>query len=190
MLVDIKNELLSSLGLNQNENTKLDILLDGESKYLKDLLQNYSRVERSAELTAKEQALLSYAVAANGNHERLQIVFAQKARAEGAPETEIAEALACASLLSANNVLYRFRHYMDSNSYNRMPAGLRMNVKNDPIMGEELFELISTIISVINGCELCVEAHEATLRTLGTSEKKIWAAVRLSGVVTSLCKVI
>ena len=190
MFETIKNDLLLELGLDNYNNPSLEALVKGESKYLKDLFQNVKRMERVKELSSKEQALIALTVANNANNQVLERAFAQKAKKEGATTPEIGEALACASLLSSSNVLYRFRHYMELESYNKMPAGMRMNVKNDPVMGVELFELWSTTISVINGCELCVKSHEASLRKLGASEQRVWAAVRLGGIVVGLGKVI
>jgi len=38
-----------------------------------------------------------------------------------------------------------------------------MTVMGNPIMGKEFFELMSLGISSLNGCELCVNAHEESL---------------------------
>jgi alkyl hydroperoxide reductase subunit D len=186
-------DLLVDLGLEElKENATIQQLVAGDSRYLRDARMNLSGLKRVKELNAKEQMLMATAIANNNNNEVLQKAFSAKARTEGATEEELAEALACASLLSANNVLYRFRHFMESEkeSYQRMPAGLRMNIMSNPVLGKEYFELLSLAISAVNGCELCVKSHEQSLIDLGTSEKRVFASIRMAAVVTSLCKVI
>lgn len=188
---EIRTDLLIDLGLQEEyNNATLEALVQADSRYLKDLRMNMSSLKRLKELTAKEQALIALAVANNEHNTVLQDVFAKRAEAEGATAEEQAEALASASLLSANNVLYRFRHFMGRDSYDRMPAGLRMNIMASPVLGKEFFELISTAISAANGCERCVQAHEASLLKMDSSEKRVWAAVRLTAVVVSLSKVV
>jgi alkyl hydroperoxide reductase subunit D len=48
----------------------------------------------------------------------------------------------------------------------------------NPILGKEFFELLSLAVSALNGCELCVNAHENSLIQLGTSEASVYYAVR------------
>lgn len=189
-MIETKNDLLSDLGLDALDNDTIDCLIQGESRYLKDLRMNLSGMKRVKELSAKEQALIGLAVANNEGNSIVQRSFTTRAETEGASQEEIAEALACSSLMSANNILYRFRHFMGRDSYEKMPAGLRMNIMSKPVLGKEFFELISTAVSAVNGCERCVQSHEASLLQLGTSEKRIWGAIRLSAIVVSLCKVV
>lgn len=190
MLADTKNDLLVDLGLEGVDNPTIQALLEGESRYLKDLRMNLSGMKRVKELNAKEQALIALAIANNEGNKMLETAFTHKAVVAEATKEEIAEALACASLLSANNVLYRFRHFIGRESYDRMPAGLRMNIMTNPVLGKEFFELLSTAVSAVNGCEMCIQSHEASLLKMGTSEKRIWASIRLSAIVVSLCKVV
>jgi alkyl hydroperoxide reductase subunit D len=65
-----------------------------------------------------------------------------------------------------------------------------MNIMARPVTGKEFFELISLAVSAVNGCEMCVKAHEASLIELGAREERIFEAVRLAAVITSLSKVI
>ncbi|MGH1336727.1 MAG: carboxymuconolactone decarboxylase family protein [Aureispira sp.] len=190
-MLEVRTDLLADLGLQEDYTTPtLEALVKGDSRYIKDLRMNLSSLKRLKELNAKEQALIGLAIANNEQNKILETVFAKRAVAEGATEEEQAEALACASLLSANNVLYRFRHFMGRDTYDRMPAGLRMNIMNNPVLGKEFFELLSTAVSAANGCERCIQAHEASLLQMDTSEKRVWATVRLTAVVISLSKVI
>ena len=78
----------------------------------------------------------------------------------------------------------------DVEYYNKQPAGLRMSIMMNPVMGKEFFELMSTVLSAVNGCERCVTSHEQSVKNLGASEARIYDAIRLGSVIKSLCIII
>ena len=49
---------------------------------------------------------------------------------------------------------------------------------------------MSPAISAVNGCEMCVRAHEESLLKLDSTEERIFEAVRFSAVYSSLSKII
>ena len=158
------------------------------NRYIKDLKLNVSTTLGSSNFTRKEAYLLALSVAANEKHNTLIAAFENLATKEGATAEDIAETHGCASLLSLNNVFYRFRHYMNGNEYyNKQPAGLRMSLMMNPAMGKALFELMSLVVSAINGCEKCVFSHEHSVKEQGASEQRIYDAIRLGAVIRSLC---
>jgi len=184
-------ELLADLGLQpEYTNAVLQNLGNADSKYLRDLKLNVKAVLTSDHLSAKETHLLALAVTTNNTNEILSNVFAAKAKDHGATDAEIADAQACASLLSANNVLYRFRHFVEKEAYNNAPARLRMNIMMNPVLGKEFFELVSLAVSAVNGCEMCVKSHEQSVLAAGSNESKIWDAIRIASIITSLGKVV
>lgn len=168
----------------------LDLLEEGGSRYVTDLKINFKNSFESDHLSKKEVALLGLAIAVNENNRVLLHFFRDNAAAEGASEAEIGEAVACASLLSANNVFYRFRHFMNKDRYNEIPARIKMNIMAKPVTGKEFFELMSLAVSAVNGCEMCVTSHEKSLMDLGSKEERVFEAVRLASVITSATKVI
>lgn len=168
----------------------LDLLEEGKSRYVADLKLNFKNSFESDHLTKKEVALLGVALSVNANNRLLRQFFRENAATEGATEAEIAEAVACASLLSANNVFYRFRHFINKEKYNELPARIKMNIMARPVGGKEFFELMSLSVSAVNGCEMCVKSHENSLIELGSKEERIFEAVRLGAVITSVSKVI
>lgn len=169
----------------------LNSLSSVDSRYLRDLKLNVSAVFKSKHLSGKEAVLLSLAVAANEKNSALIEAFEKKCIDEDATPEEIAEAHACASLLSLNNVFYRFKHYMSGNEYyENTPAGVRMSIMMNPVMGKEFFELMSLLVSALNGCEQCVKSHENSVKNLGASEGRIYDTIRLASVIKSLCVVI
>ncbi len=188
---DIKKDLLNDLGLDEDySSSSLNMLAEGNSRYIKDLRVNIKNTLKSDHLNEKETALLALAVAVNNKNEPLKAHFRQLAEAQEATPDEIGDAIACASLLAANNVFYRFRHFMEKESYNKMQARIRMNIMARPKLGKELFELISLAVSAVNGCQMCVQSHEASLLKIGSSEERVFDTIRLAAVVTSLDKII
>src|ERR1700761_7654008 len=184
-------ELLQSIGLEKNYRTNsLTLLETGESRYLRDLKLNFASTLTSEQLNAKECALLALSTAVNNNNGPLTLYFTQYAKQQDATDAEIAEAVGCASLLASNNIFYRFRHFTQKEKYTQIPARIRMQIMMKPVTGKEFFELMSLAISAINGCEMCVNAHEDSLIKMGTTEERIFDAVRIASLVTSAGKII
>lgn len=188
-LTETKIDFLKDLGLDENAIfPALEIMSHGETKYLRDLRVNVKNVLSSTNFQSKEPYLLALAVAVNEKNEILIKSFSDKAKELGTTDAELAETYACASQLAANNVFYRFRHFTkESNSvYQTMPAGLKMNVMMSPVLGKEFFELMSLVVSAVNGCESCVNSHEESVRKLGSSDSRIFDSIRLASVIRGL----
>lgn len=165
----------------------LEKLAAADNRFLKDLKLNIGAVLKSANINKQEAALLALSVAVNEKSEVLIAAFESLARQEGADDAGIAEIHACTALMNTNNVFYRFRHYLPQNQYyNNTPAGLRMSIMMNPVLGKGLFELVSLVVSALNGCEMCVTSHEASVKQHGASEARIYDAIRLGSVIKSL----
>jgi len=188
---DIITEILQSVGLNADYRTSsLSLLEAGESRYLRDLKLNFTSTLTSDHLSTKECALLGLSTAVNNNNKPLTEYFTKYAEEQGATPADVAEAAACASLLASNNIFYRFRHFTQKEKYTQIPARIRMQIMMKPVTGKEFFELMSLAVSAINGCEMCVNSHEDSLIKLGTTEERIFDAVRIASLVTAFGKVI
>lgn len=184
--------IYAELGIPQeHQSVSLNAIAQTESRFLKDLKLNVSGVLKSAHFSKKETALLALSVAVNQKHKVLVQAFTEMAATEGATADEIGEIHACASLMSANNVLYRFRHWLPENTYyNNTPAGIRMSIMMNPVLGKEFFELVSLAISALNGCEMCVTSHESSVKNHGGTEARIYDAIRIAAVIKSLSTVL
>jgi alkyl hydroperoxide reductase subunit D len=184
--------LLEGLGIDTAHTShSLKILAETNSRYLKDIKLNVFTTLGSNNLAKKEAYLIALATAVNEKHQILIAAFENLAKKEGATLDEIAETHGCASLLSLNNVFYRFRHFMhDVEYYSKQPAGLRMSIMLNPVMGKGFFELMSLVLSALNGCELCVVAHEQSVKEHGATEARIYDAIRLGAAIKGLCVVI
>ena len=65
-----------------------------------------------------------------------------------------------------------------------------MSIMMNPAMGKPLFELMSLVISAVNGCERCVTSHEHSVKEQGANEPRIYDAIRLAAVIKGFCTVI
>ncbi len=192
----IQNETFSNLlnDLQLTDYTPSDsaqLLLDTEARYIKDLKINVSNaINNTQQLSKKEAVLLALAVAVNEKYEPLKTSFTQIAKEEGATEAELAEVIAATSLMNVNNVFYRFRHFLNKDGYNNMPAGIKMSIMMNPVLGKEFFELLSLVVSSINGCEMCVASHEQSVLQHGSSESRVFEAVKTGAIIKGLITVL
>ncbi len=188
---ELITEILQGLNIDPTYRTaSLSLLENGESRYLRDMKLNFASTLTSEHLGTKECALLGLATAVNNNNVPLTNYYTRYAEEQGATAAEIGDAVGCASLLASNNVFYRFRHFTQKEKYSQIPARIRMQLMMKPVTGKEFFELMSLAISAVNGCEMCVNAHEDSLIKLGTTEERIFDAVRIASLVTATGKVI
>ena len=183
---ETKKNLLAELNLPTDlASVFLDRLNSADHRYIKDLKINVSNSLKASTLSEKDAVLLALGVAINEKSSLLVASLEELAKAKGVEEKELLEVASCVSLMNANNVFYRFRHFMDKESYNNIPAGIRMSIMMNPVLGKEFFELLSLVISAINGCEMCVTSHEASVKSHGASEQRIFEAVRVGAILKS-----
>ena len=166
-------------------------LINADARYIKDLKINVGNVLNNAQyLTKKEALLLALGVAINEKFDLLKEAFTNLAKESGATDAEISEVVACTSLMNTNNIFYRFRHFMKKDFYSNQPAGIKMSIMMNPVLGKAFFELLSLVISSVNGCEMCVTSHEASVLQHGYSESKIFEAVKLGAIIKGLITVL
>lgn len=156
--------------------------------YAKDLRLNLDSVltEGGAPgLSAKQIAIVALASAVAARHEPLTRAVATFAARE-LDQAAFDGARAAAAIMSMNNVYYRFTHLVSEQEYAKMPARLRMNVMANPGIEKIDFELASLAVSAVNGCGMCVDSHEKTLRQHGVSAQAVQSAVRIAAVLFSV----
>ena len=184
--------LLTELNLSGYEpSANLQALVAGESRFIKDLKINVGNVLNNSQyLSRKEALLLALAVAVNEKFVLLQESFSNLAKEAGAIDAEIAEIVACTSLMNTNNIFYRFRHFLKKDFYDNQPAGIKMSIMANPVLGKEFFELVSLVVSSINGCEMCVSSHERSVLQHGSSEARVMEGVKLGAIIKGLITVL
>ncbi len=150
-------------------------------EYAKDLKLNLGSLASEPVLTAQQRAgsFIASALAAR-NAEVIRALVGEFAP-QLSPEALIA-AKAAAAIMGMNNIYYRFTHLVGG-EYSRLPARLRMNIMAKPGVDKADFELWSLAVSAINGCGMCMEAHERVVVEAGLGREQVQAAVRIAAVV-------
>jgi len=121
------------------------------------------------------------------------VAFARAVEAAASAQLDAAHlnaARAAAAIMGMNNVYYRFLHLVEDAEYQGLPARLRMNVLANPGIDKLDFELLSLAVSAVNGCGLCITAHERKLRAHGFSREMIQSAVRIAAVIHAVAGVL
>ncbi|MBN8853532.1 MAG: carboxymuconolactone decarboxylase family protein [Sphingobacteriales bacterium] len=185
--VTLQNETFQNLLLELNipdyePSANVKALVAVESRFIKDLKINAGNVlNNNQHLNRKESLLLALAVAVNEKFVLLQESFTGLAKDAGATDAEVAEIIACTSLMNTNNIFYRFRHFIQKDFYTNQPAGIKMSIMANPVLGKEFFELVSLVVSSINGCEMCVSSHERSVLQHGSSESQGFGGGEVGG---------
>ena len=155
--------------------------------HAKDLRLNVSSLLTEQLLTDQQKwgtlVAVSYACA----HKPLIDAIEAEAADKLSPEAMNA-ARAAASIMAMNNIYYRFVHLASRPDYKTMPAKLRMNVIGAPGIDKADFELFSLAVSAINGCGMCIDAHDKVLASHGVTAEKIQASVRIAAVVHAVAR--
>jgi alkyl hydroperoxide reductase subunit D len=160
----------------------LETLREALPDVARDIRLNLQTVMQTPSLTGAQRYGVAIATAAATRDTVLRDALIADARGE-LGQGVIDDALAAAALMAMTNVYYRFRHLVGKQSYAEMPARLRMNRLGSPAASKLDFELFALAVSAVNGCEVCVQAHERVLVTGGMSEEQIHDAVRIAAVV-------
>jgi alkyl hydroperoxide reductase subunit D len=168
----------------------LDALRESLPPYAKDLSLNLSSLASETVLNEQQKwgcfVAAAYAV---GTPAVVQAVNAAAAEA-GFSEDAATGAKAAAAIMGMNNVYYRALHLMHNAEYRTLPAKLRMNILANPGVDKVDFELWSLAVSAVNGCGMCLDAHEAELKKHATPNTSIQAALRIAAVVNAVSRVI
>jgi alkyl hydroperoxide reductase subunit D len=150
--------------------------------YAKDLKLNLSTLAAEPGLTEQQRAGAFVASALASRNADVTAAIVAEFGPQLSPEA-LTAAKAAASIMAMNNIYYRFTHLVAASDYKTMPAKLRMNVIAKPGVEKVDFELWSIAVSAINGCGMCLDAHERVVREHGVSTEAVQAVVRIAAVV-------
>ena len=167
----------------------LQSLKDRLPDYAKDIKLNLGALAQEQVLNEKQKAGTFIAAALGArNADVAAAMIAEFSPALDAKE--LAAAKAAAAVMGMNNVYYRFLHLVENEEYGKLPAKLRMNAIAQHGIPRADFELWSLAVSAINGCGMCIEAHERAVRKDGISAEQVQAAVRIAAVVNAAAAVL
>jgi lipoyl-dependent peroxiredoxin subunit D len=165
----------------------IDTLKDRLPDYARDLKLNLSSLAAEQLLSPQQKAGSFIAAALAANHAPTTQAVVDAFAGELPPEALNAVKIA-ASLMAMNNVYYRFVHLVPAADYKTLPAKLRMTAMAKPGVDKLDFELWSLVVSAINGCGMCLEAHEKVCREHGLSAEQIQAAVRIAATIHAVAR--
>ena len=168
----------------------LDALRESLPAYAKDLSLNLSSLASETLLNDQQKwgtfVASAYAV---GTPAVIKAIDAA-AREAGLSEEAATAAKAAAAIMGMNNVYYRTLHLLSNSEYKTLPAKLRMNILANPGVDKIDFELWSTAVSAINGCGMCLDAHESELKKHSVPNTSIQAMLRIGAVVNAVSRVV
>jgi alkyl hydroperoxide reductase subunit D len=151
-------------------------------EYARDLKLNLSALPTDPTLTTQQVYGGMLAAALASRNQQVIKAIAAEAAQHLSSETATA-AKAAAAIMGMNNIYYRSVHLIGDQDYATLPARLRMNIMAKPGVEKVDFELWSLIVSAINGCGMCLDSHEKTLRKEGVSKEAVQQALRIASVV-------
>ncbi|MEL6955938.1 MAG: carboxymuconolactone decarboxylase family protein [Pseudomonadota bacterium] len=167
----------------------IDTLKSSLPDYAKDLKLNLGSLLNETILTDQQKygCYLACAFAVG----QPDVINAVMAEIDGKLSEEAKRAAkAAAAIMGMNNVYYRAVHLMKNDTYGTLPAKLRMNVIGAPGIEKADFELYSMAVSAVNGCGMCLDAHEVELRKHGMTSEQIQASLRIGAVVNAVSRVL
>jgi alkyl hydroperoxide reductase subunit D len=150
--------------------------------YAKDLRLNLSSLLTEQGLSDQQKYGTIVACAHATSYAPLIAAAEKEARAK-VSDAALTAAKAAAAIMAMNNIYYRYLHLATNKEYATRPAKLRMNVIGAPGIDKADFELFCLAVSAINGCGMCIDAHEKVLLAAGVSHDTIQTAVRIAAVV-------
>lgn len=170
---------------------KIEEILETLPDYAVDIKLNAKNLLNSTVLSKKQLGIIFIASSFGAKNKALTESFIQHF-SDVLNETEVNAAKISATLMSMNNIYYRFIHLTSNHNYGKMPAGLRMNSLAESKHGIEKvdFELASIAVSAINGCGMCMDSHEKILIKHNVEEVKVQEAVKIASVVHALSAVL
>jgi len=169
------------MSLNQLKNMVPD--------YAKDLKLNLGSLANEDDLNDQQKWGAFLACALAGRNET--VIRMINAEAEDSLSADALNgAKSAAAIMGMNNIYYRFAHIASSKEYMTMPAKLRMNVIANPGVDKVDFELWSLAVSAINGCGMCIDAHEKQLLDHGVTKTQIQTAVRIAATIQAISAVL
>ena len=158
----------------------------------RDLKLNLAKAFEGSSLEESEAVLATVALAASAGERRLQVLAEERLRELDFTQEQIQEARASAALVGMLNMYYRFKHLLSHTDPTAMDryknAGLRMTALAKPALGKARYEMIAFAVSVLNGCEMCLVAHEKTLKAEGVGDDKIHDLARLAATVWGISR--
>jgi alkyl hydroperoxide reductase subunit D len=90
------------------------------------------------------------------------------------------------AIMAMNAVYYRAVHQLPNHDYRKASVDLSMSALTHPGIDRIDFELWSLAVSAVDGCGVCLNAHEMELRGHDVPPDRVLAAIRIAAVVNAV----
>ena len=171
----------------------IDRLFEGRATAVaRDLKLNLKKLLDDGALAPSDATLTLVALAAALRSPALHELALARAEVLALAADDVQEAREAAAIMGMLNKYYRFRHFIEAGQGKEAlqtgfrSAGLRMNALSKPALGKQRFEMLALAVSVVNGCEVCVNAHERELRQHGVDGEQVHDLARLAAVASGV----
>ena len=167
----------------------IDALRQQIPDYAKDIRLNLGTLASEQTLSDQQKYGTFLAAALGARNAAVIQAIAAEVEDKLSPEAMTA-AKAAAAIMGMNNVYYRSTHLLSAPDYKTLPAKLRMNILANPGVDKVDFELWSLAVSAVNGCGMCLDAHERVVRKGGLSADQVQTAIRIAAAVNAAAAVL
>lgn len=157
--------------------------------FLRDFFMNFKKfVCSDGALDQRAKAIIAYAAACQAKCGPWIDVLAGRAKSQGITDAQLIEIAALVATNAMYNTFFKFRDLSGSELFSGMGVGLRAHTLSSTSFNEKQTELISTAVSVLNGCKPCTSGHVESGRKLGLSDEQLLEAVQCAATVAAACQ--
>jgi alkyl hydroperoxide reductase subunit D len=166
--------------------SNFEVKIDSLPDFAKDLKLNVKSVVFSEGVLSKKQVGIIAIASSIATKNKALIDDVYDYFSQSLSEQELKASKSAAAIMGMNNIYYRFTHMVSDKSYEKMSAGLRMNVIASHGIEKIDFELASLAVSAINGCGMCIDSHEQTLKKHNVALEQIQLAIKIAAVLNGV----
>jgi alkyl hydroperoxide reductase subunit D len=157
--------------------------------FLRDFFMNFKKfVCSDGALSLPMKAVIAYAAACQAKCSPWIDLLAVRARTQGISESQLREVAALVATNAMFNTFFKFRDLSGSDLFSGMGVGLRAHTLSATSFDEQQAELISTTVSVLNGCRPCTSGHVEAARKLGLRDEQLLEAIQCAAVIAAACQ--
>lgn len=157
--------------------------------FLRDFAMNFRKfVGTEGALDVRTKTLLALATACQARCPAWWELLSDRARRLGVTEVQLREVVALVATNAMYNAFFKFRELSGSELFSGMPVGLRAHTLSGTSLDEKTVELISLVVSNLNGCRPCTSGHVEAARRLGLTDEQILEAVQCAATLSAACQ--
>ena len=157
--------------------------------FLRDFFMNFKKfVCSDGALDKKTKAIVAYAAACQTKCSVWIDLLGSRADSLGVSESQRREIAALVATNAMYNTFFKFRDLSGSELFSGMGVGLRAHTLSATSFSEQEAELISTAVSVLNGCRPCTSGHVEAGRKLGLSDEQLLETVQCAATIAAACQ--